>query len=126
MVFPGSEYDQDRGELFNNSLSKNWQDLGMYSLGLEANLDLYRPPPNSTFGLDTVALGETPAIGGPSLDSQVVANFMPTDYLVGMFGLGMQPTNFSDTESQTNFSSTESRPSFLTTMKNKSLIPSLS
>ena len=116
VVLPDSGWpnDQERGGVFNSSQSKSWKEIGLYSLGLESNL--YTDTPNASYGLDTVALGSFPSTGGPKLTSQVVAGFLPIDYFTGMFGLGVQPTNFSTTNSQ---------PSFLSTMKTKGLIPSL-
>lgn len=84
-------------------------------MGIELNLDL---SDIGTYGLDTVALGFGGSIGGPSLDSQVVVGIETYSYYVGMFGLGPQPTNFTD------FS--DPHPSFLSTLKSKNLIPSLS
>lgn len=107
--------DQDRGGVFNQSRSIGWKEIGNYSLGLEFNLD--SDPPNATYGLDTVALGISPAIGGPSLESQVVAAYLDVYYFVGMFGLGSYPIYFNITESH---------PTFLTTLKQKGLIPSVS
>ena len=104
-----------RGELFDASKSTSWNSTGNYTMGLEMNLG-YND--TATFGLDTVALGASEAIGGPSLDSQVVAAYANDDYYIGMFGLSSQPTNFSLLANST--------PSFLTTLKAMNIIPSLS
>ena len=72
----------------------------------------------AAYGLDTVGLGLSNSTGGPSLCSQVVGALATYDFYVGLFGLGQQPTNF------TNF--TTPHPSFLTTLKAQNLIPSLS
>ncbi len=104
-----------RGGTFNISESRSWNGTGNYSLGIEFNLN-YRD--TGTYGLDTVALGMASSIGGSPLDSQVVAGIETYTYYVGMFGLGPQPTNFTD------FS--EPHPSFLSTLKSNQLIPSLS
>ena len=90
--------------------------MGNYTLGLEENLGAGADA--AAYGFDTVALGLSPAIGGPSMQSQTVAGLATYDYYLGMFGLGQQPTNFTNL--------TESHPSFLATLKNKNLIPSLS
>lgn len=88
---------------------------GIYPLGVELNLNY---DDTGAYGLDTVALGFSRSIGGPPLDSQVVVGIETYNYYTGMFGLGSQPTNFTD------FS--EPHPSFLSTLKSKKLIPSLS
>ncbi|KAL8719427.1 MAG: hypothetical protein Q9225_003570 [Loekoesia sp. 1 TL-2023] len=106
---------QTRGDLFNNNKSRTWTEKGFYGLDLETNL---YPPDNATYGLDTVALDFTNATGGPVLEDQVVAALSGSEYVLGTFGLGQQPTNFSDF--------TEPHPSFLTSLYNKQLIPSLS
>ena len=104
-----------RGGTFNINESKTWNDTGNYSLGVELNLNYHDI---GTYGLDRVALGFGDSIGGPPLDSQVVVGIETNSFYVGMFGLGPQPTNFTD------FS--EPHPSFLSTLKSKNLIPSLS
>jgi len=107
--------NESRGGLFDPKESKSWQSLGNYSLGLEHNLGYDE---TATYGLDTVALGFTNATGGAGLGSQVVSGLATDDYYTGMFGLGQQPTNFTDLHNP--------HPSFLTSLKNASLIPSLS
>lgn len=85
-------------------------------MGLEASLgygDL-----SATYGLDTVALGFSDSIGGPTLQSQVVGGLETDDYYMGMFGLNDQGTNLTNL--------TDTHQSFLTTMKMKDLIPSRS
>ncbi len=72
----------------------------------------------ATYGTDTVALGFTNAVGGPVLQSQLVAGFETPQYYTGLFGLGHQPINL------TNF--TDTYQSFLTILKTTKLIPSLS
>lgn len=104
-----------RGGTFNVSESDTWNGTGIYPLGLELNLG-YRD--TGLYGLDMVALGYGSAIGGTALDSQVVVGIETTSYYIAMFGLGPQPTNFTD------FS--DPHPSFLSTLKTKNLIPSLS
>lgn len=120
VVLPGGCGDgcndpNSRGGTFNVTESKTWNSTGLFPLGLELNLNK-----NATgrYGLDTVALGFSSSIGGPSLDSQVVVGIETYSYYVGMFGLGPQPTNLTD------FS--KPYPSFLSTLKSRNLIPSLS
>ncbi|KAL9593223.1 MAG: hypothetical protein Q9219_007639, partial [cf. Caloplaca sp. 3 TL-2023] len=103
------------GGLYNSNNSRTWNDRRYFELDLETNL---YPPEDANYGLDTVALGFTNATGGPVLENQVVAALSGSEYSLGNFGLGQEPTNF------TNF--TNSYPSFLTSLYNKQLIPSLS
>ena len=104
-----------RGGTFNVSESKTWNRTGIFPLGLELNLNYNE---TGLYGFDTVALGFGGSIGGPSLDSQVVVGIETEAYNMGMFGLGPEPTNFTD------FS--EPHPSFLSSLRSKNLIPSLS
>lgn len=103
-----------RGGLFDNSTSSTWKELGIYP---QQGSNLY-PPDNATYGLDTVGLGITEATGGPTLDSQVVAAIAGYQNVLGIFGLGQEPVNFTDF--------TDPRPSFLSTLHTRRLIPSLS
>jgi hypothetical protein len=108
-----------RGKLFNISQSTTWKDQGdgsFFGLGLETNLGYSG---NGDFGLETVGLGlqDLPSVGGPNLTSQVVAGISTTDFFMGVFGLGVQPTNLS------TFG--DPLPSFITSLKSNSLIPSL-
>lgn len=106
---------QFRGGIFNSNNSRTWNQKGFFGLALETNL---YPPDNATWGFESVALGFTNATGGPVLENQVVAALSGSQYVLGTFGLGQQPTNFS------NF--TEPHPSFLTNLYTKTMIPSLS
>lgn len=81
---------------------------------------------SANYGLDTVALGFSNAIGAPALQRQVVATFTTYNFYTGLFGLGNQPTNFTASNDSNNLTNTNPQPSFLTTMKNLTLIPSLS
>ncbi|KAL9100992.1 MAG: hypothetical protein Q9163_003697 [Psora crenata] len=108
-----STCNESRGGLFNASQSTSWDALGHYPLGLEANLgygDL-----SASYGLDTISLGFSDSMGGPTLDSQVVTALAPQYHHIGLFGLNYQATNL------TNF--TDPHPSFLSTMKMGNLIP---
>ena len=106
---------QERGGIFDPARSSTWRSFGNFSLDLEANLGYDDSAP---YGFDTVALGFSNSIGGPSAKSQVVSAFATDDYYLGVFGLGNQATNIS------NF--TDPQPTFLMAMKEESLIPSLS
>lgn len=112
---PTSPCNQSRGGLFNPAQSSSWDPLGNYSLDLEVNLGYDKTAP---YGLDTVALGFSDSIGGPTIPSQVVSAIATDDFYLGIFGLGHQGTNVS------NFA--EPHPSFLAAMKTKGLVPSLS
>lgn len=103
-----------RGALFDNSTSSTWTTLGVYP---QLGSNLYRPD-NATYGLDTLGLGNTEASGGPSLDNQVVAAITGTQNVLGVFGLGREPTNLTDF--------TDPRPSFLSTLHSQRMIPTLS
>ncbi|KAL8644614.1 MAG: hypothetical protein Q9226_007677 [Calogaya cf. arnoldii] len=107
--------EKDSGGLFKSNVSQTWKELGFYSLGLETNLG---PSDNATFGLETVGLDYSNATGGPLLSNQVVAALSGSQYSLGVFGLGRQPTDLN------NF--TNPRPSFLTTLYSQGYIPSLS
>lgn len=66
-----------------------------------------------------MALGVSNATKGPSLDTQVVAGIDQNYWLsMGMFGLGQEPTNFTNLNNP--------HPSFLSTLKQRDIIPSLS
>ncbi|KAL8822364.1 MAG: hypothetical protein Q9191_006902, partial [Dirinaria sp. TL-2023a] len=106
---------QARGGVFDPARSGSWKAFGNYTMDLDVNLGY---DDSASLGLDTVALGFTDVIGGPTIHSQVVSAFAPYDFYLGVFGLGHQGTNIS------NF--TDVHPSFLTAMRNENLIPSLS
>ena len=108
---------ESRGNIFHSNASKTWIGQGNYSYNIELNLG---PKFNigGPYGLDTVALAEGNATGGPSLDGQVVATVATVLYYTGMFGLNNQPNNLSTVDNP--------HPSYLTSLKTKNLIPSLS
>ena len=84
-------------------------------MGLEENLGY---SDGATYGHDTVALGLTEAIGGPQLESQVIAAFENNDFYIGLFGLGHEGINFSEYNTP--------NATFLTSLKERNMIPSLS
>ena len=108
---------ESRGNIFHSNASKTWIGQGNYSYNIELNLG---PKFNlgGPYGLDTVALAEGNATGGPSLEGQVVATVATVLYYTGMFGLNNQPNNLSTVDNP--------HPSYLTSLKTKNLIPSLS
>ena len=102
-----------RGMTFNLNQSSTWKDQGIFDLYVEGNLNFTG---NGEYGLDTVGLGLTSAIG-PAVDGQVVAGIETTEFDFGILGLNVQPTNF------TNFNNPI--PSFFQTLLDQNLIPSL-
>ena len=108
----------DRGGVFHSNASKTWISQGNFGLGIELNLGPKFSTLGGAYGLDTVALAEGNATGGPSLGGQLVAEVGSILFYTGMFGLNNQPSN------ETNFD--DPIPSYLTTLKTKNLIPSLS
>ena len=104
--------------MFNSNASKTWLGQGSYGLGIESNLGPKFSSLGGAYGLDTVALAEGNATGGPSLDGQTVAEVGSILYYTGMFGLNNQPNNLTTFD--------DPLPSYLTTLKTKNLIPSLS
>ena len=114
---------QSRGNLFDPSHSSSWRGIGNYSLGTELNLGYNF---DGTYGLDAIALGSTSLSGGPTLNSQVIAGLETNDYYTGLFGLGSQPSNFTNSSSAADLGDTIPYPSFLATLKASNLIPSLS
>ena len=103
----------DRGEIFSPNESTTWKSEGIYNLYIEGNLNYTG---NGEYGLDTLGLGLT-STQGPSVDGQVIAGIVTTEFDFGILGMNVQPTNF------TNF--TDPIPSFFQTLKNKNMIPSL-
>ena len=102
------------GGLFATNKSSSWKDIGIYHLGLEAELG-YRG--NGLFGSETVGL-QVPNSGGVELHDQIVAGIVTDDYYFGIFGLGAKPINFTNLNNPV--------PSFLHTLKSQEKIPSLS
>ena len=97
--------------------------IGNYTLGTEDNLGYDAA---ASYGGDTVALGSSNYTGGPTLKSQIVASFEIYWYYTGMFGLGRQPSNFTDSYDANKLTEMTSYPSFLSTLKALNLIPNLS
>lgn len=117
------DYSQQRGVYdfegrkspgFRTNLSTTWKTVGLYKLSLGTNLDFSG---NAHFGFDVVGLMVQNA-GGLTLENQVVGGIATKDFYLGVFGLGVKPTNFSGFD--------HPQPSFIQTMKNQALIPSLS
>ena len=79
----------------------------------------------ASYGLDTITLRSSNLTGGPTLKAQVVAGWETHLFYIGMFGLGIQPNNFS-ASSPSNTTNTFIYQSFLGSLKASNLIPSLS
>jgi hypothetical protein len=89
----------------------------LYGISLEEELGIFA---NAQYGTDVIGLngGNGSSTNGVSLGDQIVGGIAAKDYLLGQFGLGIQPTSFS--------SSAGSRPSFMSNLRTAKLIPSLS
>ena len=96
-----------RGGLFDASQSKTWQNQGAFDLGLDPQLGF---DGDAVYGLDDIAFNDQ-----ISVPSQIVGVVNTTEYFLGFFGLGVQPTNFTSVN----------QPTFLDSIvENKSLVPS--
>lgn len=111
----GPKCANNRGNLFNKTISTTWEDHGIFELGAERNLN-FTEFDNGDYGNDTLALGYTGS-GGLSLNRQVVAGIATKRFYLGYLGLTPRPVNFSETESSS---------SYLSNLKAQSKIPSLS
>lgn len=96
-----------RGGVFQSNASSTWADQGAYALGLDPQLGFNG---SGIYGFDNVSLSDSIAV-----PSQVVGVINTTDYWLGFFGLGVEPTNFTSVD----------KPTFLDSMvETMSLIPS--
>lgn len=73
--------------------SNTWEDLGLFALALEQSLGHNE---SGTCGLDTLSLGLSNAAGGPTLDSQIMADIETEHCYNGVFRLQQQPMNLPD------------------------------
>lgn len=67
----------ERGGVFDTSLSTSWVDQGLYGIngvqyGFEANLGYNM---NADYGHDTVGLGYSAGLDGPTLENQTVGAY---------------------------------------------------
>ncbi|CAI6292567.1 unnamed protein product [Periconia digitata] len=99
---------------FQHNRSTTWNQVGLYKLGLEENLNYTGA---ALYGLDNLGLN-VPQSGGVTLPRQIVGGVATKDYYLGHFGLGDRPTNFSDSE--------HPQPSYLRTLRDEEKIPSMS
>lgn len=102
-----------RAGVFDPSGSKTWQDQGLFGVGMQANLGYGTV--NGDFGLDKVGLG---IVVNPNVTfaDQVIGGIVADEFYVGLFGLGTQPTNFTDTS--------DPHTSFFTSLKTSNNTPS--
>ncbi|RFU31440.1 hypothetical protein B7463_g4876, partial [Scytalidium lignicola] len=117
-----SDCASSRGMMFNPNTSSTWVDAGLYyinqnGVGLEANLGYVQA---ADFGLDTLGLGLVAGADGPTLEKQVVGGIATASpFYLGIFGLGIQPVNFTTLGNS-------STPTFFQSLKDQGYIPSLS
>lgn len=96
-----------RGGVFQSNESSTWADQGPFVLGLDPQLGFSG---DGIYGFDNISLSED-----ISVPSQVVGVINTTDYWLGFFGLGVEPTNFTSAD----------KPTFLDSMVEiMSVIPS--
>lgn len=107
------ECDDKRGNTFNYNSSSSFSNEGVFRTDLAKDLGIGS---EAVYGQDTVGLGNQNS--GATLERQVVVSQASDDFYLGVFGLGDQPTNFTDFN--------DPQPSFLTSLFDKGLIPSLS
>ncbi|RFU78261.1 acid protease [Trichoderma arundinaceum] len=103
-----------RGNLFNKTASKTWNEIGLFNLGFENALGF---KDNGDYGYDTVGLGYLGS-GGPVVNHSIIAGVAGTEFYLGVLALNPRPTNFTDQN--------DPQQSFLQLLKNESAIPSLS
>ncbi|KAF3937836.1 Candidapepsin-8 [Dactylella cylindrospora] len=108
-----AECDDLRGGTVTVNSSSTWSERGLFLTDLAKDVGYAA---NGLYGDDTVGLGNTNA--GATLEDQIVVAVNSQDWYIGIFGLGDQPTNFTDFNNP--------QPSFLTSLYDKGLIPSLS
>lgn len=104
-------FQKNPSQGFNTDASSSWQTEGNYSLMMEDYLGINS---DGEYGLDTVALGDSPNI--LSLPQQIIAGIATSEFWLGSLGLGPRSRNFS----------TSPVPSLMTSLVSKNLIPSLS
>lgn len=98
-----------RGGVFQSNESSTWADQGAYVLGLDPQLGFSG---DGIYGFDNISLSDE-----ISVPSQVIGVINTTNYWLGFFGLGVEPTNFTSAD----------KPTFLDSMvETMSLIPSYS
>ncbi|KAG9232805.1 aspartic peptidase domain-containing protein [Amylocarpus encephaloides] len=81
-----------RGAILDPSESSTWIDEGFYNLGIDQR---FGGSGYANYGLDHLTFGST----GVSLSSTIIGSINTTEYLLGMFGLGLVPGNFKNVTS---------------------------
>lgn len=86
----------------------------MFKLQLDNQYDINVP---AHYGNDTVGLGVLKT-DGPTMDRQLIAAIAHREFFLGVFQLGIKPTNFT-----TDFD--DPQPSYLANLREKGVIPGL-
>ena len=98
---------RERGGLFSPGSSSSWSEVGFAALGLDPQLGFTG---FGQYGFDSLALSDT-----ISVPDQIIGVINTTEYWSGFLGLGIKPTNFTESD----------EPTFLSSLvENQSLIPS--
>ncbi|CAG8977976.1 hypothetical protein HYALB_00001857 [Hymenoscyphus albidus] len=97
-----------RGEIYDLRTSSTWQDQGRFNLGVDARLG---GKGYADYGLDDVTFDPT----GVTLKSTIIGSINTTQYLLGMFGLGIVAGKFQ---------TVTSLPAISGLVENASAIPS--
>ena len=69
------------------------------------------------YGKDTVTLGDNNHTRMPASNAQIVACLQTFHFYTGMFGLGSQPVNITESPNNDNSSEIIQHPSLLATLK---------
>lgn len=107
-------FDSRPSDGFQLNRSSTWEDLGVYRVGIGANLGLTG---NGQFGYDTAGPGSGGDKAAPKLNRQAVSAYAAPDIWVGQLGLSMFALNMTETEHPS---------SFLSSLKEGGMISSLS
>ncbi|KAL1639581.1 hypothetical protein SLS58_007781 [Diplodia intermedia] len=107
-----SSNNHQRSGFMTNS-SSTWRNIGIFDLNLGTQYDI---DIKARYGYETIGLAVDHS-DGPILDGQVVAGISRKQFFLGVFPLGIKPTNFSTFD--------DPQPSYLTGLKDKGIIPGL-
>jgi hypothetical protein len=113
----GKDCGANRGLLYKRNVSSTWEEYGSYQLNtvLEERVGLNG---DGLYGYETLSLGWT-GDNLPSLQHQLVAGIITSDFYLGSLSLSPRPSNFTDFNNPI--------PSFMQGLRNSSTpIPSLS
>jgi hypothetical protein len=82
-----------RGSIYDSSKSSTYKELALYSLGVDVRLN---GSAYADYGFDALTFGST----GVTLNSTIIGSMVnTTEFLLGMFGLGVVPGSFNNTPS---------------------------